>query len=71
MNEFTRDEIVEYSNLLINWTPTVGEATAEDFSAASQLHIDITSNFIRLYGEELQHIHEHNYNQLKDFSDDY
>lgn len=71
MNELTRDEIVEYSNLLINWTPQIGEATAEDFSAASKLHIGIITNFIRLYGEELQHVHEFNYNQLKEFSNDY
>ena len=71
MNELTRDEIVDHSNRLINWTPTIGEATAEDFQVASQLHVLTIQNFIRLYSEQLQLIHEHNYNQLKEFSNDY
>ena len=71
MDGLTPNEIIDYSNTLINWTPTIGEATAEDFQVASQLHVLTIQNFIRLYGEELQLIHEHNYNQLKDFSNDY
>ena len=70
MKELTRDEIVEHSNRLLNWTTKVGEASVEDFQVASQLHILTIQNFIRLYGEELQLIHEHNYNQLKEFSND-
>ena len=70
MKELTRDEIVEHSNRLLNWTTKVGEASVEDFQVASQLHILTIQNFIRLYGEELQLIQKHNYNQLKEFSND-
>lgn len=70
MNKLTTDEIVEYSNVILNWTPSIGDATVDQVSAASKLHAYINQNFIRLYGDQLKELHQHNYTQLKDFNYD-
>lgn len=62
----SNQEVIDFSNKIINWTPRINGGTAEQFTAASQFHLAIIDNFMRLYGEQLKELDAHNYDQLSE-----
>ena len=50
----TPAEILSDANIILNWTPRIGEASLQDFQAAGNFHLLIAKNFIRVHGDTIK-----------------
>ena len=66
---YSISQIVSDAETLLNWTPSIGDATVEDFQAAGKFHQLVASNYLRIHGELLKQQSPKTYELLSGYVD--